>query len=422
MAKMIEPGLWDNVPSPFCGMGLDDLKIRVQDDLVEVVENGDPVTKPAFEQPLGEVQPMIEGRPVVLDEAVARAAAILRQAEMPLVAGLATDVAGMRSALDLADRVGAVVDNMNSAATLRNLLVLQDSGWMTTTLAEVKNRADVFVAIGVDVEALFPRFFERHLWTEGMFVEPSARQLIFLGKVPSGPSATSPDGRPPEVLACPEADLPAVVAMLRALINGRPVKSDSVGGIAMAKLRDLAERLQAASYGILAWAAGALAWQQAELTVQMICETVKDLNRHTRCSGLPLGGREGDQTANQVCGWQTGYPVRTSFRRGYPLYDPYLYDSDRLFGNGEVDALLWVSAYNASRTPPSNNVPTIVLGRSGMAFENPPEVYIPVGVPGIDHPGHTYRMDNVVAIRLYKLRDSGLPSTAEILQAITRTL
>jgi formylmethanofuran dehydrogenase subunit B len=57
-----------------------------------------------------------------------------------------------------------------------------------------------------------------------------------------------------------------------------------------------------------------------------------------------------------------------------------------------------------------------------MTFAKEPDVFIPVGTPGIDHAGHAYRMDNVVAIRLKKLRDSGLPSTAEVLNAIEHAL
>ncbi len=165
-------------------------------------------------------------------------------------------------------------------------------------------------------------------------------------------------------------------------------------------------------------------FNQAELTVQMICELIKDINRQNiRCSGLPLGGKEGDQTANQVCGWQTGYPARVSFNRGFPEYDPYLYDTNTMFENGEVDGLLWIQSFNAAAVPPTGGrIPTVVIGRSGMIFDNEPEVYIPVGTPGIDHAGHTYRMDNVVAIRLKKLRDSGLPTTAEVLTAIEQAM
>ncbi len=422
MATMIEPGLWDHVPSPFCGLGLDDLKIRVQADRVEVLENGDAVTKPAFEQPLGDVRPCIQGKPASLEEAIHQAATILSQAELPLIAGLATDVAGMREAVLLAERLGAIMDGINSAAALRNILALQESGWITTTLGEVRNRADLLVALGVDIEALFPRFFERHLWVDGMFVEAACREVVYVGKPPQRPWPESPNRRQPTVLACNEEALPEVVAVLRALVNDRPLRVASVGGICIAELKALADKLRDASYSVIAWTAGALNWPQAELTVQMVCEMIQDLNRTTRCAGLPLGGKEGEQTATQVCAWLTGFPTRVSFSRGVPVYDPYLHASDRLLADGEVDALLWISAYNVTRTPPACKVPTIVLGRCGMQFEHPPKVYIPVGVPGIDHAGHTYRMDNVVAIRLCKLRDIGLPSTAQVLHSIYQAL
>lgn len=421
MAIMIEPGVWDHVPSPFCGIGSDDLKVSVQGGQVEVLENGDEVTKPAFEQPLGDKRPSIQGEAVSLEAAVTRAAEILKQAELPLISGLATDVAGMRAALMLADRLGAVVDSMGSEAALRNILVLQDSGWMTTTLAEVKNRADLLVALGVDIDVFFPRFFERYIWVDGMFVDAACREVVYLGKPPSG-AWTKTYKHKLQVLGCANEDLPAVVAVLRALVNARPLAVETVGAVRVADLKSLADKLKAYRYGVIAWAASSLDWPHAELTVQMTCELIKSLNRTTRCVGLPLGGKAGDQTATQVCSWLTGFPTRVRFSRGFPEYDPYLYATDRLLANGEADALLWISAYDTDRRPPPSKVPTVVLGRCGMTFAQTPEVYIPVGVPGIDHAGHTYRMDNVVAIRLFKLREVGLPSTAQVLRSIYQAL
>lgn len=424
MTEMIEPGVWSDVPSPFCGIAADDLKIKVEGTRLKVLENGCSVTTPAFEQPMTDTQPRIGGKPAPFEEAVAKAAALLKAAQLPLIGGLATDVNGMRAALSLADRTGAVVDNMNSEAAMRNILVLQDSGWITTTLSEVKNRTDLLVVVGGAVETLFPRFFERHIWNkDSMFLPDTAkREVVYLGQAPSDGAATSPDGRPPKVLACADQDLPEVVAVLRALVNNRPLQVEAVGGIPVSDLNALADRLKQAKYSVIAWAAGALNFSQAELTVQTVCEMIKELNQSTRCSGLPLGGKEGDQTANQVCAWQTGYPMRTRFARGYPEYDPYLNSTQHLLASGEADALLWVSAYNAERTPPATDIPSVVVGRSGMALAQEPAVFIPVGTPGIDHAGHTYRTDNVVAIRLFKLRDAGLPSTAEVLTAIEQAL
>ncbi|MEN8259861.1 MAG: formylmethanofuran dehydrogenase subunit B [Pseudomonadota bacterium] len=424
MAKKDASGTWDEVPSPFCGIGTDDIKIQVDGTTLKVLENGCAVNTPGFETAITDKSPRVNGHLTDLADAAAKAAQILRNTSQPLVGGCATDVNGMRAALSLADRIGAVVDQMNFTVARRNFLVLQDSGWVNTTLAEVKNRCDLLLVVGTDLEPLFPRFFERYIWnTESMFIgDTSTRAVVFLGKAPSGSAANSPDGRAPQVLPCPDEDLPEVVAVLRALSKGALVRASSVGGIGLSELQMLAEKLKEARYSVVTWAAGALNFSQAELTVQALSEMIKDLNKHTRCSGLPLAGKEGDLTANQVCGWQTGYPARISFSRGYPEYDPYLYATDALIGNGEIDALLWVSAFNVTAVPPSADIPTVVVGRSGMRLDKEPDVFIPVGTPGIDHAGHAYRTDNVVAIRLKKLRDCGLPSVAEVLSAIEQAL
>jgi formylmethanofuran dehydrogenase subunit B len=412
------------VPSPFCGIGTDDLTIKVDGVSLKVSKNGCAVNTPAFEQTITDTSPRIDGKEVSLKKAVAKAADLLRETNQPVIGGCATDVSGMRAVLALADRNGAVVDNMSFNAARRNILAMQDSGWMNTTLAEIKNRCDVLLVVGVDLEAFSPRFFDLFIWNkESMFMDAtSQREIIFLGKAPVGKAAISPSKHQPKIIECPDAALPDVVAVLRALVKGKPVLVSEVGGIAIADLQQLADTLKKASYGVITWAAGALDYDHAELTVQTVCELVKDLNAETRCSGFPLGGREGDQTANQVCGWITGYPARSRFSSGFPEYDPFLNDTEVMLENGEADALVWVQAFNAEATPPETTIPTIVVGRSGMTFDKEPDVFIPIGTPGIDHAGHAYRLDNVVAIRLKKLRDSGLPSTSDVLTAIEQAL
>jgi len=413
------------VPSPFCGIGTDDLTIKVDGVSLKVAANGCAINTPGFEQAIGDSSPRIAGKPATLEAAAAKAAELLRDTRQPVIAGCATDVNGMRSLLALADKSGAVIDNINFPAARRNLLALQDSGWMNTTLAELKNRCDVLLIVGADLEGFAPRFFERYLWNaESMHLTDTAkREVIYLGKAPSGNASTSPSGAKAKVLPCADADLPDAVAVLSALIRKQAVHATAVAGIAVSELQTLADQLKAAQYGVILWGAAALAFDHAELTVQAICNIVKDINlQGSRCSGFPLGGREGDQTANQVCGWTTGYPARVNFARGYPEYDPFLYDSQAMLNNGEADALVWVQAFNVNAKPPKTGVPTIVVARSGMTFEQEPDVFIPVGTPGIDHAGHAYRLDNVVAIRLKKLRDAGLPSTADVLSAIEHAL
>jgi len=424
MTEMTESVVWSEVASPFCGIGSDNLTIKVEGNKITVVENGDLVTKKGFETPLTDLSPRVKGKEVSLDHAVKHIANLVRSSKQPVIAGMATDLNGVRAAMALADKSHATVDHMFSTNTFKNILVLQDTGWMTTTLTEVKNRVDVLLVVGSDIETAFPSFFERMVWNkESMFgQEIESREVIFLGKAPSGDASTSPKGKKAQVIACDNADLPEAISVLRALIKGKTVQTEHVGGIDINILSALAEQLKNAKYSVVTWAAALLDFDHAEVTVQAVCEMVKDLNVKTRSSGLPLAGKDGEITANQVCAWQSGFPMRTSFSRGYPDYDPYLANTNRMLAQDEVDTLIWISSFNIDNTPPKSIAKTIVLGRSGMTFEQEPEVFIPVGTPGIDHAGRAFRSEGVVSIPLRKLRDSGLPSTFDVLTAVEQAL
>ncbi len=329
----------------------------------------------------------------------------------------------MRAVMSLADKAGAVVDHMNSNGFMRNIQVIQNSGWQICTLTEVRNRVDLLLVVGTDIVSVFPRFFEREIWNKDTLFDQdtSQREIVYLGGRNIDTSAgTSPDGRKAEYLPCDLDRLPDVVAALRALVMGKLLQADEVAGLAMSDLHKLAERLKAAKYSVVAWAAAPLNFPHAELTVQNIAELVKELNKTTRSNGLPLGGIEGDMNANQVSTWISGYPMRTSYARTYPEHDPYHFSTDRLLASGEADALFWVSSFNPERTPPKTGLPTVVFGHPDMKFEQEPEVFIPVGLPGADHKGIMFRTDNVVSLPLDQLRTSKLPDLASVLAAIEK--
>ncbi|QFY41765.1 formylmethanofuran dehydrogenase subunit B [Candidatus Methylospira mobilis] len=416
----------ENVPSPFCGIASDDLTIQVSGNTLKVLENGDSITVAGFEQPLTDTQPRVAGKDVTLQEAVSAVAGLLKAARLPVFSGFGTDVNDTRAALSLADRSGAVLDQARSEGGLRNLLVLADSGWFATTLGELKNRVEVLVVFGSDIESDFPRFYERFIWPqETLFGQDAGkREIIYIGRAPSGEASTAPDGRKPVVLPCALEDLPAVAAAFNALTHGARLQATHVGGIAVADLAAVLERVKQAHYSVFTWAAGHLAYAHADLTVQQLSAAVVALNAGglTRSAILPLGGQDGDRTASQVFAWQSGYPTRISYARGYPEYDPYHFSVARLLQSGEADVLIWISTLNARLAPPATHIPTVVIGRSGMRFEREPDVYIPVSTPGIDHAGHMYRCDNVVCLPLHKLRDSNLPTGSAVLAAIEKAL
>ena len=409
-----------DVTCPFCGLTCDDLTIAAAGSRLAVRENGCPIAAAAFEgEPAStEVRPRVRGGPTSFSAAVAEAARLLRGSRQPLFAGLGTDVAGVRAVARVAERCGGVVDHMNSAAMQRNVQVLQDTGWITTTLSEVRNRADLVIVAGSDVGRRFPRFFERCIEPEAtLFAERRRCEVVFLG-----PNPAAVQRRAPTLIPCEPARLGEAFAIMRALLAGRPVQGSGATGVPLSTWSGLVERLQAARYGVVVWAAADFEFPHAELTIQALCELIKDLNRTTRCSGLPLGGSDADLTAESVLLWQTGFGTRTAYGQGRPEYDPYHFSTTQLVGRGETDLVVWVSSFSETRLPPRSGAPTIVLGRAGMAFEEEPAVFIPVGTPGVDHAGHLFRADRVVAVPLRGLRASLLPSVAQAIDAIDAAL
>ena len=419
MAAVADSALRHNVACPFCGLVCDDLSVATAEGgRLQVRAAGCHLSRHGFEKPPASAAPSIAGRDVGLDEAVARAAAILAQSRQPLFGGLGTDIDGMRAVMDLAERSGGIVDHLGTDGLFRNLRIVQDSGWMTTTLAEVRNHMDCLLIVGTDPSATFPRFFELAVApAQTLYGEaPPTRRVFRLGP-PANASGAGRNDLPVTELPCPLERLPEAVAALRCLVGGRPLDATDVAGLPVAQLRDVAGNLRSARYGVVTWVAATLEFPGAELVTQSLADLVRDLNQDTRCAAVPLGGSDNLLGANQVCTWQSGVPLRTSFAGGVPRHDSYLHATSRLLAAGDVDALVWISSFRPL-APPATDVPTVALVTADTAMSRPAEVVIPVGTPGVDHAGQVFRGDGIVAIQLSALRTSRLPTAADVLTRI----
>ncbi|CAN0300662.1 unnamed protein product, partial [Chrysoparadoxa australica] len=145
-----------NTTCPACGMLCDDVNPNKATCAKSV----------AFFSQANTAKPSISGKPATIDEAVEKVAALLNKSKQSVIGGLGTDLIGFRAAYQLADKTNATLAHMNAVTTWRNTKVLQSTGWQTTTMTEVKNRADVILCIGTDVVKHNPRFFESIVWPE----------------------------------------------------------------------------------------------------------------------------------------------------------------------------------------------------------------------------------------------------------------
>jgi formylmethanofuran dehydrogenase subunit B len=387
------------ITCPACGLLCDD--ITPQDTRCAKA-------KVFFTQPAGSASALIRGKQVSLAAAVQAAARILSHAENPLFAGLSTDIDGFRALYPLAKRTKANLQHMNHKGMQRYISALQSVGWQTTTLTEVRNRADLILCIGTDIITHHPRFFERCVWTEdAMFTDPKAREIVYLGDDKLDTAAgRSPNGHAAIHMKCKPTLLPELLGVLHAILLGKPIAAVEVAGVPLVDLQALAEKLKAAKYAVLAWTAKDLDFPHAELAIERINALVATLNQNSRAMGLPLGASDGDTSANYAHTWLDGRVLNTA--------------------STTHDALLWVNSLNAERLPDPEltprAMPLIVLGNANTQFSEPPEVFIPVATPGLDCGGTLFRVDGSVALPLKKVRDTDLLAMAEIVRKIEAEL
>ncbi|MBA2491083.1 MAG: formylmethanofuran dehydrogenase subunit B, partial [Gammaproteobacteria bacterium] len=248
------------------------------------------------------------------------------------------------------------------------------------------------------------------------------RELVLIGPWKPSTLPTELTAWKPTIIPVALPAIGEVIASLRTMVAGRPLQVCGIEGVDIHTLNNVACRLRQAKYSVIGWAAGELDFPHAELTVQALVELARDLNITTRSGALPLGGAQGDVTMNQVSLWQCGRPLRTSFSREVAEHDPVQFEYRHVLGAAGADALLWLSTFLPHTPPPETDIPTIVIGHPAIDLLRSPDVFIPVGVPGIDHAGHIYRSDVVVALPLRRLRESALPPAADVLAAITARL
>lgn len=349
--------------------------------------------------------PAIDGQPALLDAALDAAAGLLAAARQPLFAGLGTDVDGARALYPLACATGAISDAASGEALLHTLRALQDRGQFTTTLAEVRNRADLVVCFGSSPREAMPE-----IWRRIGIGEPLVprREIVFVG-APADAALAGLPGVTTTSLPL-EGDLFDTLALLSACAAQRRVA-------APAAIAALAERLRAARYAVLVLEPARLPPQGA-LIVEALNQVVASLNRSTRAGLLPLGGIDGSASVNQTFTWLSGLPLRS---RAGPLgleHEPLRHDTASLLARGDVDALLWVASFGTEPARPATDVPTVVIGGPGVAAPAK-GVFIPVATPGLGGIGHLFRTDGVVALPLDATRDDGLPGVADVAKALT---
>jgi formylmethanofuran dehydrogenase subunit B len=407
-----------------CGCGCDDIEVTVVAEALERVTGTCRLGDEWFAQRTadGPSPARVDGREAELAEALDVAAAILREARLPLVCGLGqTDCESQRAAVALAEAIGAVIDPSGPAGDGAAGAASQDVGVSTATFGDVRDRADLVVAWRADPAASNPRLLPRLRFDRAGRERVGGRTLLV---VDAQRTATA-DEADAFVELAPELDFEALWAM-RALVRDAPLDRDLAAHLPLDALADVAGRLRACHYGAVLHGPGPDPTTSGYVNAVALLALVRDLATVTHVVALPLRHHGNARGAEDVLAWQTGYPSAVSLARGHPRARPGEFSAAGVLGRGEADAALVVGFDALSHLPPAaadhlRRIPTIVVGESGPATGAVARVAFATAAAGVHREGIAHRMDGV-PVPLRAPLASRRPGDAEVLEAIAERI
>lgn len=417
--------VFENTTCKFCGCLCDDIVVEVENNVIVKAKRACPNGRGLFLDYDSSFQkPMLEGKEVAWNEAISAAAEILKKADSPLIYGLSsTSTEAQKKAVELADRLGAIIDSTSSVCHLPSALAFQTVGEATCTLGEVKNRADLLLFWGCNPAVSHIRHFVRYSAKAKGHLTPNGRKdrtVVVIDVRPTKTSKTADHF----LQIKPGTDFD-VLTSLRALVQGKKPEKEA-GGIAPEQLEELARMMKTCRYGVAFFGMGLTMTPGRNYNVAELFTLVAELNQHTRFSVMPMRGHGNVAGADQVLTWLSGYSGAVSFARGFPQYGPGEFTSVDVLARGEADAALIVASDPMAHFPYGaakqlKGIPTILVTPMANCSSEAAEVILPTACYGVDAPGTSYRMDNV-ALRLQAVLPTLKPTDEEILSKIIKAV
>ncbi|MEM3696886.1 MAG: formylmethanofuran dehydrogenase subunit B [Candidatus Bathyarchaeia archaeon] len=463
------------VTCPICGSLCDDIELTVEDGRIVKVKNGCAMCESKFLGYNSEhrlLKPLIRKNGELvkasMKEAIGRAAEILADANYPVLYGWSsTSCEAISLGLELAEEVGGVIDNTSVVCHGPSILSIQEVGIPSCTLGQIRHRADLVVYWGSNPWSAHPRHIERYTaFSEGRFeksawrgylnkikasivrkkIESAIRRVFFKGK-PSAPtyvrneppSTLFKEGRKLIVIDVrktrsaeiadyfiqvePNKDYELLQAF-RALIRDQEIDVDTVAGVPVEYLEEVADLMIRCDFGVLFFGLGLTMSSGKLRNIDAALSLVRDLNMRTKFVIMPMRGHFNVTGANTVFTWQTGYPYAVDFSLGYPRYNPGETSVVDVLLRKESDAALIIASDPVANFPKAAaehlvKNPLIVIDPHMNATAQMADVVLPSAFVGIEAGGTAYRMDHV-PLPLKKVVDppKGVLSDEEILRRI----
>jgi len=467
-----------SVVCPICGCLCDDLEVTVENNEIVKMKNGCSVCEAkmvhGYKSEERILKPLVrkEGKlvPVSMDEAIGKAAQILTDAKYPLLFGWSSSTSeAQRVGVELAEELGSTLDNCCSVCHGPSVMATQEIGIPSCTLGQIRHRADLIVYWACNPWASHPRHVERYTaFTDGRFeksewpsyiqkvkgtsskkkVEAAVRRTMINYNPPPRPQACAVAAPPQSmhkmgrkmivfdvrktmtaeaadyfVQVEPNKDY-EILEALRCLVSDQELDVDTVGGVPVDYLEEVADAMVNCEFGVIFFGLGLTASAGRFRNVEIAIALTRDLNRKTKFVISPMRGHFNVTGANVVFAWTTGYPYALDFSQGYPQYNPGEFTAIDLLKRGDNDATLVISADPGAHFPKPavQNMmkhPLITINPDMNCISRLGDVVFPTQWCGIEYEGTAYRMDHVpIMLRKVVEPPPGILNDEQILERL----
>ncbi len=414
---------------PFCGCMCDDITIVTENNKIIEAKHACRIGAAKImghhriEAPMMRTDKKSDFKEASYDEAIDAAAHILAKSRRPLLYGWASALCEVhKKGILLAEEIGAIIDNTATVCHGPSTLAVHEKGLPSSTLGQIKNRADVVVFWGCNPVHAHPRHMGRYsVFAKGFFQDKGRRgRKIIVVDVRRTDTVNVAD----EFVQVQQGSDYLIISALRAILSGHAdVVPDSVGGVPKEQLVKLVETLKAAKFGAIFFGMGLTQSQTRYKNIDNAISLTTELNSFGKHVIMPMRGHYNVTGFGQVCTWETGYATAVDLARGAPYYNPGETAANDLLTRKETDAAMIIAGDAGAHFPADSvrhlaRIPVIQVDPYWNPTTEVANVVIPVAICGVEVEGTAYRMDGV-SLRYRKMIEPTHPTDIEILEKLT---
>jgi formylmethanofuran dehydrogenase subunit B len=326
-----------------------------------------------------------------LDEAIGKAAEILKTAKLPLLYGWSNSALEAQAVgIDLAKKLGATIDDTSSFCQGILMERVLTGKMPTCTLDDVRNYADTSVFWGADPSNSHPRHLSRFAYyPRGEKRQKSYEEERTCIAVDVRKSATARLCSNYYFRLAPGQDAEFIEAILAVLEGKIPKFGDKK------RMIELGTILRKTEYGVIFPGLGMVYSLQEKM--DLLEKLVIKLNEITAFKVIPMVGHYNMRGFNQLLLDRTGFINRVSFKDEKSSHGP---ENSVIAAAKRCDAALVIGSDPLSALPFATaralaKVPLIAIDPRRSLTTDAAKVVIPSAMYGLEAGGTAIRMDGV---------------------------